>query len=124
MSEYTGSDAFSQQYLETALWSSTEGDDGGAPLDDRFTPENLDAATIQRMIGDCAKFQAENAADIDGRDSDAGHDFWLTRNGHGAGFRDGDWPEPAATRLTTAARAFGTYDLLADGETLFGFPPS
>lgn len=21
----------------------------------------------------------------------AGHDLWLTRNGHGAGFWDGDW---------------------------------
>ena len=23
---------------------------------------------------------------------DAGHDFWLTSQGHGAGFRDGGWP--------------------------------
>ena len=37
----------------------------------------------------------------------AGHDFWLTRNGHGAGFWDGDWPEPAATELTEAAHAAG-----------------
>jgi hypothetical protein len=37
----------------------------------------------------------------------AGHDFWLTRNGHGAGFWDGDWPEPLATVLTDAAHAFG-----------------
>lgn len=37
----------------------------------------------------------------------AGHDFWLTRNGHGAGFGDGDWPEEAGEKLSEAARSFG-----------------
>ena len=41
----------------------------------------------------------------------AGHDFWLTRNGHGAGFRDGDWPEPFAAKLTEAAKRAGERDL-------------
>ncbi|QNP78372.1 hypothetical protein [Agrobacterium tumefaciens] len=41
----------------------------------------------------------------------AGHDFWLTRCGHGAGFWDGDWPEPAASVLTTASEEFGNVDL-------------
>ncbi len=41
----------------------------------------------------------------------AAHDFWLTRCGHGAGFWDGDWPEPAATVLDNAAKAFGNVDL-------------
>ncbi|MBN9237284.1 hypothetical protein QFZ88_005590 [Mesorhizobium sp. YL-MeA3-2017] len=39
----------------------------------------------------------------------AAHDFWLTRCGHGAGFWDEDWPEPHASRLDFAARAFGVY---------------
>lgn len=37
--------------------------------------------------------------------------FWLTRCGHGCGFWDGDWSEPAATILTDAAHAFGNVDL-------------
>jgi hypothetical protein len=41
----------------------------------------------------------------------AGHDFWLTRCGHGAGFWDGDWPEPQATILDEAAKRFGNVDL-------------
>ncbi|MCU9611740.1 hypothetical protein OEK97_27930, partial [Escherichia coli] len=41
----------------------------------------------------------------------AGHDFWLTHNGHGAGFWDGDWPEPFATQLTNAANEFNEIDL-------------
>jgi hypothetical protein len=42
----------------------------------------------------------------------AGHDVWLTRNGHGCGFWDGDWSEPAATRLTKASKKFGEFNLL------------
>lgn len=52
-----------------------------------------------------------------GRDSNAiaaGHDFWLTRVGHGAGFWDGDWPEPAATLLDTASKRAGTRELYAN----------
>jgi hypothetical protein len=44
-------------------------------------------------------------------DSDAAHDYWLTRNGHGCGFGDGDWPEPQATKLDLASRAVGEYHL-------------
>jgi len=48
-----------------------------------------------------------------------GHDLWLTRNGHGAGFWDGDWPEPAATVLTDLAKIMGERDLiLTDGGEL------
>jgi hypothetical protein len=49
----------------------------------------------------------------------AGHDFWLTRNGHGAGFWDGDWTEPAATILTNAAKAFDECNLyLGDDQAI------
>jgi len=37
-----------------------------------------------------------------------GHDFWLSRNGHGAGFFDGDYKEGDA--LQRAARSFGSVD--------------
>lgn len=46
----------------------------------------------------------------------AGHDFWLTRNGHGAGFWDGDWPEPQATVLTDLSTSFGPCELYAGDE--------
>ena len=97
-------DDFTKSYVQAALWSS---DDDDGPLDERFGPEHIDPVTMQGMLEDCARFQRENADDIDGRDGRAGHDFWLTRNHHGAGFWDGDWPEPAASRLTSAAHDFG-----------------
>ncbi len=99
---------FAKSYVMAALLSTN---DAVGPLDDRFGPEHIDPAEMQGMLEDCAKFQRENKDDIGSRDDEAGNDFWLTRNRHGAGFWDGDWPEPAALRLTSAARAFGEYNL-------------
>ena len=45
----------------------------------------------------------------------AGHDFWLTRNGHGAGFWDGDWSENYADLLSKGAEAYGKVDVFDDG---------
>ena len=111
-------DAFTKQYMWTALWSSS--DDNGIPLDQHYDLEDINSYTIHSMIIDCAKFQRENETDINGEDEQAGHDFWLTRNGHGAGFWDGDWPEPAATRLTDASGAFGKFYLFIDDEGKIG----
>jgi hypothetical protein len=36
----------------------------------------------------------------------------LTRNGHGAGFWDGDWPQTVGQRLTKAAKIYGSVDLV------------
>lgn len=38
----------------------------------------------------------------------AGHDFWFTRNGHGAGFWDGDWPL-YGDLLTDASQGYGEF---------------
>jgi hypothetical protein len=115
-------DDFTAAYAEAALWSSN--DDDGEPLDSKYGFDDIDPDTMRKMRADCAKFQQENAADIAAgaaegvgdsgeysSEARAGHDFWLTRNGHGVGFWDGDWPEPAATRLTDAAHAFGEVNL-------------
>lgn len=113
-------DAFTLSYLETALWSSTDNsrDDGGDPLDDNYDVIDFTADAIRQAIEDCDGFRAyvrevmgEDAADeLDERDELAGHDFWLTRNRHGAGFWDGDW-ESGGDELTEAAHTFGSVDL-------------
>jgi hypothetical protein len=79
---------------------------------------NLAPETLTKMIADCAKFQAENSATWDGQHvgsgdetERAGHDFWLTRNGHGCGFWDGDWSDEVEQVLTDAAHAYGETDL-------------
>lgn len=117
-------DRFARAYVECALWSSTE--DDGAPLDDRFYVSDFAPEALERAAADCAAFQAASAADLDlfygeyGYDLEqAGHDFWLTRNGHGAGFWDrgtGDVGE----RLTEACRPFGEcYVYVSDDGRLY-----
>lgn len=109
-------DEFTRSYVEAAFWSST--DDDGHPLDGL----GLDLApeAEAKMTADCERFQREHWDRITGGNgpSRAGHDFWLTRNHHGAGFWDGDWPEPDATILTDAAHAFGECDLYVGDDGL------
>ena len=122
---------FAQSYTEAAIWSSI--DDEGEPLDRNYSPEDMAPETIARIIADCATFEADNhtlfteenclryGPDCTTPTERAGHDFWLTRNGHGAGFWDGDWKEPAASVLTAAAKKFGELDLYVgdDGKLYF-----
>jgi hypothetical protein len=66
------------------------------------------------MKADCKKFQDKHQERIlnsclcsDKPLEQAGHDFWLTRNGHGAGFWEtGDWTEEAGRILTDASKGF------------------
>ena len=104
-------DTFTLQYLETALWSSTDNADecGGEPLDANYGVEDFTRAALVQAVQDCKDFQEanEDMLGTDGNDdSRAGHDFWLTRNGHGAGFWDGDWPTHGDT-LTVASKVYG-----------------
>jgi len=99
--------------------------DNPDPLDQHYSQSDIGPETLAKMIADCARFQSEQGDTIRaaietgevkcGPDFDewgrAGHDFWLTREGHGAGFWDGDWSEEAGEKLTEASKAFGTFDL-------------
>ena len=113
--------AFLDAYLECALWSSTERDDDGTPLADNYgvsdiAPESLASATEQ-----CNAFvesAGELLADID--DSQAGHDFWLTRNHHGAGFWDRDLGE-VGDKLTKLAHGYGSCDPYVGDDKLVYF---
>lgn len=109
---------FTQAYITCALWSSTDNADetGGEPLDANYSQYDIDAPTLKRMQEDCAMFQADNAELLSGLDSEqSGHDFWLTRNRHGAGFWDRGLGE-VGTKLTDAAHAWGSLDLYVTDE--------
>jgi hypothetical protein len=130
-----GLDAFIASYIETALWSSNDNSDpetGGDPLDANYSADDLSDECRAAMERDCATFYAAHSATWRGAyahpvgyytdDEYAAHDFWLTRNGHGAGFWDGDWSEPAAKVLTDASKAFGEVHLYVgdDGKIYMG----
>lgn len=102
-------DEFNQAYLTAAWWSSSDND--GLPLDENYDINDFHPSTLKQMSDDCKAFQAANAEDIAENPAQAGHDFWLTRNGHGSGFWDGDW-SGARDRLTRASQRFGSYDLI------------
>ena len=128
-------DQFVRGYVDAALWSSTDNADasGGRPLDDNYTAADIARASLQSMKRDCARFVKRNRRDLasycelvvrHGESAScmefAGHDFWLTRNGHGSGFWDRDGvgesgapagPTGLGARLTDAAHAFGTSDI-------------
>lgn len=102
-------DEFTRAYIEAALWSSIN--EAGEPLDNEHGIDSVDFETLDEMERDARDFQKENWDYIKDRLAPAGHDFWLTRNGHGAGFLDGDWPERAASRLAKSAKSYGEYNL-------------
>jgi len=98
--------AFVKGYIEALKWSSADGDH-----------ESLEGFELSRQaylwcLSDCDQFLfgsqhlLDKAFDIYGAEM-AGHDFWLTRNGHGAGYWDGDLPETLGEELTLRATGVG-----------------
>lgn len=98
-------DTIVKHYLIAALWSET--DEHGNPLDDNYMVDDCAAETIAQAKKDCQDFIDAAGADLVARmlahyresgmsrhpdtgsaEACFGHDFLLTRNGHGAGFWD------------------------------------
>lgn len=109
-------DKFTRAYLECVLFSSTD-EDGGDPLDRNYFVEDFAEESLALAIRDCLAFQDRMSESLaEGTSEAGGHDFWFTRNGHGAGFWDGDWPEPAASLLDGAAKLFGEQTVYVVGD--------
>lgn len=127
-------DDFTDGYILGALWSSSD-PDTEEPLDKNHDAEDLDEETLEAMSNDAARFydswwrvieaatkkKGTKHKDLREAYEQAGVDFWLTRNGHGSGFWDGDWSEPEATNLTSGSKKFGGYNLLVgDDGRIYG----
>lgn len=124
-------DTFTKHYLIAALWSShVYNEDGnGTPLDNYFDLDDIGPNCINQAIEDCRDFQQSNAAlleqayafyvengnaahpDAGSPEACAGHDFWLTRNHHGAGFWDRGMPDALGKALTEAAHGYAGVDI-------------
>ena len=80
-----GIDAATRAYLACALWSST--DDNDDSYDEKFQVSNFCADAVDAAKADVKSFKEQAGTLTAGlTDSDIGHDLWLTRNRHGAGF--------------------------------------
>jgi hypothetical protein len=126
---------FINGYITCAMWSSDDGSNPetgcGEPMDRNYSSDDIHPDTMEEMKKDCAKFYEANAHVFWYRPSSeysidecAGHDFWLTRNGHGTGF----WDRPAnnstqkalGRHLTNVSKAFGEYHLWIGDHVKYG----
>lgn len=115
-------DSFTQGYVEAMFFTECNSDN---PELEYATVADLAPETLARIIADCNAFNL--AADVwlnkaYQRDSvytmeRAGHDFWLTRNRHGAGFWDRGLGA-AGDELTKHAHSFGSCDLYRGDDSL------
>lgn len=114
-------DTFTRQFLETALWAECDHDsdeNNPEPLDKNFSITDFSEETIIKLKADCDSFREANAELLSqaGDDEQNGHDFWLTRNGHGAGFWDRGYQE-IGTELTKACKSYGSvFIYVSDGK--------
>lgn len=102
-----GADDFARGYIAALIWTNeepscesvreweadaAEDDASGRALPAHVTADDFHPGALAECLADCAAFQAKAAAmlaEAGARGysaSRAGHDFWLTRNHHGAGF--------------------------------------
>lgn len=106
---------FVASYLEAAIWSST--DQSGNPLDRNYDVKDFTPEAIKEAINDCNDFiaSAEELLRQHGDQDQNGHDFWLTRNGHGAGFWDRGYGKDGE-ELTALAQTMGERHIIVGGD--------
>lgn len=125
---FTALDEFTQAYIEAMFWTeeapgvsteewqaTDEHDEGSIPSDVGFADLAPEALAV--IIETCREFQESFKEELDlaysMRDgytpSSAGHDFWLTRNHHGAGFWDRGLDD-VGRRLTEMSHPYGDAD--------------
>ena len=87
-------DAFEKGYIEAMFFTNGDIGDEREDLLNDLGVERLTRAAVKSIKADCAQFQKAAApllalalASMSGYcEEQAGRDFWLTRQGHGAGF--------------------------------------
>jgi hypothetical protein len=117
-------DLFTMAYIDAMLWSSD--DDDGHQLDANHSAHDIDPDCLAAIVADCQAFQAKfgpdflEAACLTRTDAieQAGHDFWLTRAGHGVGFWEtSDWSEEAGAAMDAYCEEVGEFYIYdADGK--------
>lgn len=114
------SSKFLDGYLVCCLWSSNDNSDesGGEPLDANYDVSDFADEALAKAVKDCNAFIAKAGKLMEAlneklgtNDEQHGHDFWLTRNEHGAGFWDRNYGK-AGDALTDFAKSFGQCDAI------------
>lgn len=113
-------------YVECVMWADGPRDDNGDEIENARGPEGRE---LDKLAEEAGAFFARNFARLmEARElygmARAGHDFWLTRNGHGAGYWDRaelcddreENPEALRDALTEAAKEFSDGAYLYQGD--------
>ena len=105
-------------YLTCALWSSCG--DEETFLDSKYTIDDIHDSALKQSAADIAAFVERAGPALDGLDdAQIGHDFWLTRNHHGAGFWDRGLGI-VGQKLTQVAHSFGEATLyMGDDDSIY-----
>jgi hypothetical protein len=111
-------------YIEAIYFTDTEFDSEDQPSPDC----EMAIETQFNAMSDCADFLSlcakdgliEEYADSGATWEQFGHDFWLTRNGHGAGFWDRGLGA-LGDKLSKAAKSMGGRDIYSDDTGLIYF---
>lgn len=108
--------AFTKAYIACMLWSSNGSDEDDCEfLDQKYSIDDLSVEALIQINKDIADFMGESYIEVSEayhkhgvEASQFGHDFWLTRNRHGAGFWDRPemYTQELADKLTKKAREF------------------
>lgn len=102
---------FFNGYIDCAIWSSTN--ENGEPLDNEYDSSDISEETFNKMREECQKFFNDHGKTMNaiGTFGQHGHDFWLSRNGHGTGFWDRGYGEEGDNLHKAAQMDFGPVDL-------------
>lgn len=103
-----------KSYIEAAVWADLPEDD------EEQTFEFIDLKSLTQSKSDCDTFIQLAGNDLAKLDLNSiAHDFWLTRNHHGAGFWDGDYEKGLGERLTKLSHTFKELTVFIEDNTLY-----
>jgi len=101
-------------FLETALWSTSDycaTNEGDKMLDAKYSIDDISPGLqkeAESMIDKFLELATPLFTEYEMQHAPIGHDLWLTLEGHGAGFWDGDYEQRDA--LTEIVKGLGFHD--------------
>lgn len=114
--EYSDLNPFTKGFVEALFFTDCHCDN---PELENKTFEDLAPKTLAKIIEICAGFEMLHKALLEkaGTPEQNGHDFWLTINGHGAGFWDRGYGETGEA-LTQACKNYSPIYVYAGDDGL------
>ena len=115
-------ETFKYAFIDCLLWSECDyTEDGEFGENFEGCEDELSEETLEEIEKDCRGFFDENYEEIKDNLEQAGHDFCLTRNEHGAGFWDsGNMYYEDPDTLTENAKSYGNLGLYrGDDEKIY-----